>query len=1458
MKFTHMIESKISPATSTCRNLAGMIFHKLDHRDERSFVILGHNDRRLLSISLEKYRSVVARLYMLFIEKGFKRGETVLLAGIPGNNECYISLLFSALASYGIRVFLPMFVENPELDQWIVTAGVRQIIIPGKEISALQHHEKEKALVTTIREKASYHRIPVYDSTTDFNLPALAEGPYAEITSGLTPLAEEALAKTGSDNEALIITTSGSSGEAQLVVYEQGAFIRSCLSWQGAGLFDEHRLGGRGFTPMFTHTIGIRNFFNALWSGHPVCLINTEWFLEKPEKVCSLLREMKPQHLTGGPGTFRLVLELMRNFPELKPDVMDHLKTIISTGARIDENVANEMESVFNCPVHNAFGTTETQQVLNTLLAGDNSVPGSLSMGEPLPGVKIGLQPYDKDHTYRLFVHSPFGCKYILTETSADQEKASFRYTGDIVRYENQQIVYYGREELDFFKDSFGVKIPLSRVRDFYAEMINECRHAEFFALAHEPGLAVILFVDKERTWTWYRQRLEKINGDLYRNIDPFTFRHYTLRRFTLVKEPPPLTRKGSIFYHKIRQDLAGLIGDLISVFPQRKNVRMLKFNDDSSDPVSLYLNSYIGRMLRQLKMDHTYHRGQKDSVFTFIDDKEVEILDMTGGYGTGLLGHNHPDLSKILIDFVNKGRISLSNQGSVQETAARLAERLNLIMGQITGKNFHVCFGSSGAEVVEMAIHHACLQWRQRFIRMEEQQSQSYGCEAGDLVKEVWEHNRKATETCKLRIVVSATAFHGHTSGARSLLADTEKRAMFSNILPIEPLYVDDRDPGWQYAFECSEKDAAMEWLSVVYQDNAYHVEKQKVSTIIAAIFEPIQGEGGIRALNTDFLKYFSGREYPLIMDEIQCGLGRSGHFTASREVDANYYLFAKALGGGFEKIGALLIESSCFQDKFNKFYSSTFANGEMAAAIATGVLDIILKDDVQRRARERGGLLRQRLEELKSNYPGVIREISGRGLILGVCFSDLPASDNIILRLLIQKKMLGYLFASYLLYHHAVRILPSLVASNVLRIEPSVYLTNAEIDHFVKAMTDLAETIHGKQLYKLFRHLTDEDDFGEGGIKTPAHGFFYQKTDRAKADAVKVTFIGHFAYPVDELRAFEKKFCQVSDTGLRILSNRFQSLFEMDPVILFEKNIFNQRIHFTCMIIPLDSAELERLHREGNRRKITGKIQKAVDLAAAKGSRIISLGGYMSILSNNGLALTAPDRVKVITGNTLTVASGLHRLINTLKEAPWCKKNVVAVVGIPGNIGSTLAARLVQRDDLFSEVILVGRKLHQVEHFMNILRQEVEIPGGMIVKPESDLRCLQRCDVIVNSTNTNDPVIFPHHIKKNANVLISDNSVPAGISKEVIKLSNVKSLPFASYIRLPYDPDFVISSYTPQGSVFCCAGEAILCGLEEINLPLRGKISLAAVDEISRLAEKNRLFEKMGDVAGFKSFVQ
>ena len=107
-----------------------------------------------------------------------------------------------------------------------------------------------------------------------------------------------------------------------------------------------------------------------------------------------------------------------------------------------------------------------------------------------------------------------------------------------------------------------------------------------------------------------------------------------------------------------------------------------------------------------------------------------------------------------------------------------------------------------------------------------------------------------------------------------------------------------------------------------------------------------------------------------------------------------------------------------------------------------------------------------------------------------------------------------------------------------------------------------------------------------------------------------------------------------------------------------------------------------MERMHIMGRRREIVSHIQKAVDMAHSLGAEVVSLGAYTSILSDNGMSIIEPKGTKVITGNTLTVATGSKHLID-VAEKNHANKNVkIAVIGAAGNIGSARAETLMNSE--------------------------------------------------------------------------------------------------------------------------------------------------------------------------------
>jgi acetylornithine/succinyldiaminopimelate/putrescine aminotransferase len=172
-----------------------------------------------------------------------------------------------------------------------------------------------------------------------------------------------------------------------------------------------------------------------------------------------------------------------------------------------------------------------------------------------------------------------------------------------------------------------------------------------------------------------------------------------------------------------------------------------------------------------------------------------------------------------------------------------------------------------------------------------------------------------------------------------------------------------------------------------------------EKAEQVAAFIVEPVQGEGGIIPAKPGYLKQIQEicREFGVvfIVDEIQTGLGRTGYLFACEEegIEPDIMLLAKALGGGMLPLGVTLSSPRVFNDDFGSLHSSTFANNNLTCAVGSAVIDQLLKDDrrIIKEVKAKGEYLLSKARELAAAFPEVIKEVRGKGLMVGVEFCDL-----------------------------------------------------------------------------------------------------------------------------------------------------------------------------------------------------------------------------------------------------------------------------------------------------------------------------------------------------------------------------------------------------------------------------------------------------------------------------------
>ena len=307
-------------------------------------------------------------------------------------------------------------------------------------------------------------------------------------------------------------------------------------------------------------------------------------------------------------------------------------------------------------------------------------------------------------------------------------------------------------------------------------------------------------------------------------------------------------------------------------------------------------------------------------------DETGREYLDLLAGIAVNSLGHAHPAVVSAVTTQV--GTLGHTSNLAINEPALRLSERLSYLADPSGRARVFLC--NSGAEANEAAFKLARL-------------------------------------TGRTRMVATADGFHGRTMGALALTGQPAKADPFQP-LPGEITFVPYGD---------------VEALAAAVDD-----------TVAAVILEPIQGEAGVVVPPADYL--LRARQITqdagalLILDEVQTGIGRTGHWLA-HQAPANHGIrpdvvtLAKGLAGGLP-IGAMIRLDHRNVPAFSPgAHGCTFGGNPISAAAALAVLDTIARDDLLGNAVERGAQLHAGL----ARVPGVV-EVRGAGLLIGVVLAE------------------------------------------------------------------------------------------------------------------------------------------------------------------------------------------------------------------------------------------------------------------------------------------------------------------------------------------------------------------------------------------------------------------------------------------------------------------------------------
>ncbi|WP_254020573.1 aspartate aminotransferase family protein [Mesorhizobium escarrei] len=363
--------------------------------------------------------------------------------------------------------------------------------------------------------------------------------------------------------------------------------------------------------------------------------------------------------------------------------------------------------------------------------------------------------------------------------------------------------------------------------------------------------------------------------------------------------------------------------------------------------------------------MTHILHRQIHASLPVAAGGKGIELfdrngrayIDASGGAAVSCLGHGHPEVTAALHAQADKLAYAHTSFFT-NEPAETLADKL--VAGAPQGIS-HAYFVSGGSEAVEAAIKMA----RQFFV-------------------ETGKPERR-------NVIARRQSYHGNTLGALAAGGNEWRRAQF------RPLLIDTHhiDPCYAYRYQkAGESEAA-------YGLRAAQALEDKIlqlgpDTVMAFVAEPVVGAtaGAVPAVPGYFSRV---REICdrygvlLILDEVMCGMGRTGTLHACEQdgVAPDLMTIAKGLGGGYQPIGAVLLSRRIF-DAFAEGsgffqHGHTYMCHPMACAAALAVQEVIARDDLLANVRAMGAHLSRRLGERFGKHAH-IGEIRGRGLFMGV----------------------------------------------------------------------------------------------------------------------------------------------------------------------------------------------------------------------------------------------------------------------------------------------------------------------------------------------------------------------------------------------------------------------------------------------------------------------------------------
>jgi|GEM_PF-4097549 len=1223
------------------------------------------------------------------------------------------------------------------------------------------------------------------------------------------------------------VHTSGSTGKPKWIEHSITSLAKLLVAHQRCGLLAADKLGGTLLCPLFSHTMGIRSALLCLYAGQTIVFVSAVDWDEHPVDIVEGLRAHPPQVLYAGPGLLRDIIRFMEFFPVLQRELLPKLNAVVSSGAIYDEELVQRFpETTFV----NAFGMSETHVLSNGLLAAQDQN----RIDALMPGVRFRLEPLE--HHYRLWVSSPYmGIRY-----AGEEPFEEWLDTGDRVDVDaHGGIVYVDRIAGDFIQNGSGWKLSRRELQERHQPFPQWISHIYWGTCAQNRNISALIWIGEEDPadqkihsdiveWFIFCHRRWEKAGD-----SPLLIQQYHCTSVGILHGEPPTNRLGKIVLGAEQQLFLERVADPLVFHPHKVEI------PSCYGETGLFSQLFPRRsvLLSALNLDWEYVDGRGDILEGRRGLRKAEILDMVGGYGCTLLGHNYPPLQE---DIRRKEwGISIASQGSRQPVVAQFCAELGYEVSQHSGRNYIVCPTTTGAEAVEVALKHCILQREKRFERYQNRCRESYANRCPELVREVLAHNQLQFDQRKPPILGLKKAFHGKSLATLALLGEPSQRKMISNVLSLRREFVPvDGGAAAQKQLKNLEEVETLVLWDIVLGDEGWHIAEHRIPDILAVIIEPILGEGGIWEVPLKWGQRLAQLQAPLICDEIQSGLGRSGAFLASSGIRSDIILLGKSLGGGEAKISATLIDRAIYEADFDDIRSATYSEANRAAWVARRVLFYLKKESAMLRAALLGTELKQKLKQVQQEFSTVITAVRGRGLMLGIEF-QYPNNPKTVALKALSAAGLGYLIASYLLNQHAIRCLPTTSSPNVLRLEPSIHLQSAHIEKIVNAFRCVSEALSLGNLFELSVHLISDDEelnqkrkLASMYMKRPKTSKdFLIQYEEPQQDAIRIAFV-HDPVNIQKLLLADCPAFGLLSTAQRLkLLQKFELLLGFAPMPSFGKNLMQGSVWMRGYTMPILSQTISYLCRRKEFSIVQPALQLAVEQAEEEGCRVIVMGAQTSVLSRNGTTLL-PRKPETIlcSGNSFTTASIIHNIRQQIEKD---SVSSIAILGALGNIGSALAEYFAVYSPSFQKhITLVGRQGSETRLQARCHQLKSQNPSSS-VSWETDLQMLRTHELIIIAIS-GQSLLDERYFQPGDHCIIADISQPPALSKDLPKYCPQLQLISPAMVRLPFDHDFQISAHSASGEIFACAAEGIVTALRPHHHSLVGEISAEVVHDL------------------------